>query len=90
MKLKNPMLVVTDRGWRNVILDMSTRLWNILGGSEGRMQAFLEQWNDAGTGCKANGCTYEVYKCLYAVNQVQMTKWQIIAFCCKSMANPCI
>lgn len=34
---------------------------------EGRMQALLRQRNDAGTGCKANGCTYEVYQCLYAV-----------------------
>ncbi len=28
---------------------------------------FLDSGNDAGTGCKSNGCTYKVYKCLYAV-----------------------
>ena len=65
----------------NVILNISTLLWNILEAESRRfydpdkhrrkyescMQALFGQRNDAGTGCKANECTYEVYKCLYAV-----------------------
>ena len=89
MKLKNPMLVVTDIDKSvefykkvlelHVIMDFGANK-TLTGGLalqtvESGLQAFLRSWNDTSAGCRTYGRAYEICKCLHEINFHLWRRW---------------